>query len=51
MAYELRITEHAEEQLDNLVNYLLYQFQSKQAARHLLDDIDNVYDRLEVNPL
>lgn len=49
MAYELRITEHAEEHLDNPVNYLLYQFQSKQAARHLLDGIDNVANTLLIN--
>ena len=51
MAYNLVMTEHAEEQLDSLVYYLLYRFKSKQAARHLLDGIDNVYSILEENPL
>ena len=50
MAYKLRITEHAEELLDNLVSHLLYHFKSEQAARHLLDGIANIYDRLEDNP-
>lgn len=35
MAYNLRITEYAAEQLDNLVYYLLYQFKNEQAATHL----------------
>lgn len=50
MTYRLRITEHAEELLDNLVGYLLHRFKSEQAARNLLDGVDNVYDRLEENP-
>lgn len=50
MAYRLRITEHAEELLDNLVGYLLHRLKSEQAARHLLDEVANVYDRLEENP-
>lgn len=51
MAYKLNVTEHADELLDNILHYLLYQLKNKQAARHLLDEIDNVYDRLEENPL
>lgn len=51
MAYNLRITEYAAKQLDNLVYYLLCQFKNEQAAIHLLDGIDSVYNRLEENPL
>ena len=50
MAYKLVISEHADELLDNLVYYLLYRLKSEQAARHLLDGIDGIYDRLETNP-
>lgn len=50
MGYRIRVTEHAEELLDNLVGYLLNRLKSEQAARHLLDGVDNVYDRLEENP-
>lgn len=50
MAYKLAITEYAEELLDNLIYYLLYQLKNEQAARHLLDGIENVYERLEENP-
>ncbi|MBD5477975.1 MAG: type II toxin-antitoxin system RelE/ParE family toxin [Lachnospiraceae bacterium] len=51
MAYELIVTEHADELLDNLVQHLLYRLKSEQAARHLLDGIRNVYERLEENPM
>lgn len=51
MAYELIVTEHADELLDNLVQHLLYRLKSEQAARHLLNGIGNVYERLEENPM
>lgn len=50
MNYRLIITERAEELLDGLVLYLLRRLKSKQAAAHLLDSVDQVYDRLEENP-
>lgn len=50
MAYKLNITEHADELLDNLVYHLIYRLKNIQAAKHLLDYIDEIYDRLEVNP-
>ena len=50
MAYKLIITEHANEQLDNIVYHLLYRLKNEQAAKHLLDGIDKEYNRLEVNP-
>ncbi len=51
MAYKLVVTEHADELLDNILHYLLYQLKNEQAAKHLLDEIDNIYNRLEENPL
>ena len=50
MAYKLNVTEHADELLDNLVYHLIYRLKNEQAAEHLLDSIDVIYDRLEVNP-
>ena len=50
MAYRLIITERTEELLEQLVNYILYKFRNEQAARHLLDGIEQLYDRLEDNP-
>lgn len=50
MAYKLNVTEHADELPDNLVYHLVNRLKNKQAAGHLLDSIDIVYDRLEINP-
>ncbi len=50
MAYKLIVTEHAMELLDELVYHLLYHLRNEQAAKHLLDEIDHIYDRLEENP-
>ena len=50
MAYKLNITERADEMFDNLVYHLIYRLKNKQAAKYLLDCIDVIYDRLEVNP-
>ena len=49
MAYSLNITEHANELLDNLAYHLIYRLKNKQAAGHLLNGIDDIYDRLEDN--
>ena len=50
MAYKLNITERADELLDNLMQHLLCRLKNELAAKHLLDCIDAVYDRLEDNP-
>ena len=50
MAYNLIITDRADELIDERVNYLLNKFKSPQAATHLLDGISSIYDRLEDNP-
>ena len=50
MAYKLNVTEHADKLLDNFVYHLIYRLKNKQAAKHLLDCIDVIYDRLEVDP-
>ena len=49
MAYKLNVTEYADELLDNLVYHLIYRLKNKQAAKHLLDSIEVIYDRLEVH--
>lgn len=51
MGYKLIISEYAAELLDNLIYYLLYRLKNEQAAKHLSDGIDSIYDRLETNPL
>ena len=51
MAYNLIITDHADELLDNILYYLIYRLKNEQAAIHLLNEINNIYDRLVKNPL
>lgn len=50
MIYNLIITEHADELLDNLVYHLLFRLKNQQAAKHLLNGIEDIYDRLKENP-
>ena len=50
MAYRLRVTEHAEELLDDLVYHLIFRLKNDQAAVHLFDEIEKIYVRLEENP-
>lgn len=50
MAYKLVITEHADDLLDRLVYHLIYRLKNEQAAKHLLDGVENVYSRLEIYP-
>jgi plasmid stabilization system protein ParE len=51
MDYKLIITKRAEELLDKLVCYLLYNIKNEQAAIHLLNSVDDIYNRMEENPL
>lgn len=51
MAYNLIVTERADELLDNMLHYLIYRLKNKQAAKHLLDEVERIYVRLEENPL
>lgn len=50
MAYKLIISEHADRLLDQLIFHLIYRLKNEQAAKHLLDELDKIYDRLEDNP-
>ncbi len=51
MAYKLIVTKHADELLDFALHYLIYQLKNEQAAVHLLDEVEKIYDRLEENPM
>lgn len=50
MGYKLIITEKAEELLTKCIDYLVYRLKNREAALHLLDNIQEIYDRLEENP-
>ncbi|MDL2295455.1 type II toxin-antitoxin system RelE/ParE family toxin [Lachnospiraceae bacterium OttesenSCG-928-E19] len=50
MHYNLIITERADELLDERLDYLVNRLKNEQAAKHLLDGMDKLYDRFEDNP-
>ena len=50
MGYKLIITDRANELLDHLASYLIFQFKNKKAATRLFDNVDQIYARLEENP-
>lgn len=50
MAYKLIITDRADELIDKLVGYIINKLQNKEAASHLLDELDDIYSRLADNP-
>ena len=50
MHYKLVVTDEMDRLLDERVGYLIKEFKSNQAASHLLDGIEEIYDYLETNP-
>lgn len=50
MAYNLIVTERADELIENLAGYLMEKLRNPDAAVHFLDELDSLYDRLEMNP-
>lgn len=50
MAYNLIVTDRADELIDGQVAYLLKKLKNPDAATHYLDSMDRVYDQLENNP-
>ena len=50
MAYNLIITERADELIEHLVAYLVNNLKNPDAASHFLDELDAIYDRLQDNP-
>lgn len=51
IAYNLSVAERAHELLDNILQYLTNQFKNELVAKHLMDEIEQIYDQLEENPL
>ena len=47
MTYEVVLTKDAENDLDNFIQYLLFEKHSKQAAANVLQDFDNMKRSLE----
>ena len=50
MGYNLIVSEKADEHIDNLVGYLINKLKNNQAASNFLDEIEEIYGRLEENP-
>ena len=50
MAYNLIVTDRAEELIDSSVYYIINKLENHKAASRLLDEILAIYDRLEDNP-
>ena len=50
MAYKLVISERADEQIDRLVAYLIHELKNPDAAIHFLNELEDVYRRMEENP-
>lgn len=50
MSYKLIITDRADELIDERVKHLVERLKNQQAAAHLLDGIDRLYDRFVENP-
>jgi hypothetical protein len=50
MAYKLIVTERADELIDKLTGYLIFQLNNTPAAIHFLDELNEIYVRLKENP-
>ena len=50
MLYEVEISEHAEEQYDDILSYLAYHLMNPQAVENLIDDFNHAIDELESTP-
>jgi len=47
MAYKLVISERAERHIDNIIDYVVNILKNPGAARAILSDIEEAYDKLE----
>lgn len=48
MVYNIIITDEANSDLDNIINYILSTFDSTQAAKNILDDYEGTKERLSL---
>ncbi|RRD96393.1 type II toxin-antitoxin system RelE/ParE family toxin [Clostridiales bacterium COT073_COT-073] len=47
MVYKVKVTKRAEEHLDNIVSYIINQLHDRSAAQKILEEVLDVYDKLE----
>ncbi|MBO4911332.1 MAG: type II toxin-antitoxin system RelE/ParE family toxin [Butyrivibrio sp.] len=50
MAYNIVISERADELIDSCVSYIMNRLKNPQAAEHLINRLDGLYERLIDNP-
>lgn len=48
MTYKLEITPHAEQQIDNCIQYVCQSLHSRQGASAIIDDIQSAFATLEI---
>lgn len=51
MDYNLIVADHADEQIDKLVGYLIDRLKNPDAAMRFLDGLEKIYERLREHPL
>ena len=50
MAYKLVVTDEGEERIDEQLQYILFELENENAAKHYLDCIEKIYENIEDNP-
>lgn len=50
MAYEIVVSQHAQDDLDQALGYLIHELKNPPAALHLLEAVEKVYARLGDHP-
>ena len=50
MAYKLVVTENAAQQIESIVDYIMYRLHNKQAAIDVINDVEKAYTKLRVMP-
>lgn len=50
MSYRLIMTHEMQRLLDKNIDYLVHRLQNRQAAKHLLNEIERIYENLKINP-
>lgn len=50
MAYKVQISRDANADIDSVLSYLAVKLSNPDAARHLADELDHIYDQLSDHP-
>lgn len=51
MAYKVKVTAHAEQDLDDIIGYIMTKLRNSQAARHVLREVEKIYAVLAETPV